>query len=243
MKIEKKEKLKIRIKKVSAILKLAILLFILVGIPVYIYFFNHDLITKMSSLENIKELFSQYKTQSIFIYIIIQILQIIICVIPGQWLQIAAGMMYGFWVGYLFSFIGAAIGTIVTYYLAKLLGRDALHLIFGETKINDFVVKLNSKKAIIIVFLIFLIPGVPKDLCSYAAGISEIKLKPFIIVSLIGRTPGMMGSIMVGKQLGIGSWTGAIIVAIVFIILFGLGVIYRKSLMNWFDKMYEKMMK
>lgn len=197
----------------------------------------------MSSMENVNALFEHYHAESILVYIGAQILQIIICVIPGQWLQFAAGYMYGFWLGFLYSIIGAAIGSVVTYYLAKLLGRDAMHLIFGEARINEFIHKLNSKKAIVIVFLIFLIPGVPKDLCNYAAGISEMKLKPFLIVSLVGRSPGMMGSLLIGRQIEAGNYTGAIVVAAVAVVLCVVGIIMRKRLTGWMDKAYDRLYK
>lgn len=226
---------------ISSILKFALLILILVGLPLYVYFYQPELIENMSSLENVNAFFQQYKTESVFVYISAQIVQIVICVIPGQWLQFAAGYMYGFWLGFLFSLIGAAAGSVVTYYLAKFLGRDAMHLIFGEAKINDFIHKLNSKKAIVIVFLIFLIPGVPKDLCNYAAGISEMKLKPFLIVSLIGRSPGMMGSLLIGRQVEAGDYTGAIVVAVIAVILCAIGVLMRKKLTVWLDKAYDKL--
>ncbi|MCQ4635871.1 VTT domain-containing protein [Anaerovorax odorimutans] len=239
----KKERLRKRIKIFTTILKLALLLFILVGLPLYIYFFQPEIIERMSSLENVNAFFKQYKAQSIFVYIGAQIAQIVICIIPGQWLQFAAGYMYGFWLGFLFSLIGAAIGSVLTYYLAKLLGHDAMHLIFGEQKINEFIHKLNSKKAIVVVFLIFLIPGVPKDLCNYAAGISEMKLKPFLIVSLIGRSPGMMGSLLMGRQIEAGDYTGAIVIAVIAVVLFIVGIAMRKRLTVWLDKAYDKLYK
>lgn len=239
----RKDKLHKRIKLFSTILKSALLLFILVGLPLYIYFFQPELIDAMSSMESVNHFFRQYRTESVFVYIGAQIAQIVICIIPGQWLQFAAGYMYGFWLGFLFSLIGAAIGSILTYYLAKLLGRDAMHLIFGEAKINEFIHKLNSKKAIVIVFLIFLIPGVPKDLCNYAAGISEMKLKPFLIVSLVGRSPGMMGSLLIGRQIEAGYYTGAIIIAVIAAALCVLGVIMRKKLTVWLDRIYDRLYK
>ena len=125
-------------------------------------------------MENVRALFAQYKAQSVLFYILAQVMQIVICVIPGQWLQFTAGYMWGFWLGYLYSLIGALIGSVLTYYIARILGHDAMHLIFGEEKIKKWLVHLNSKKAVIIVFFIFLIPGVPKDLCNYVAGLSEI---------------------------------------------------------------------
>ncbi len=239
----RKDKLHKRIKLVSTILKFALLLGIIIGLPLYIYFYQPQLIKDMSSMENVNAFFRQYHAESIFVYIGAQILQIVICVIPGQWLQFAAGYMYGFWLGFLYSVIGAALGSILTYYLAKLLGRDAMHLIFGEAKINEFIHKLNSKKAIVIVFLIFLIPGVPKDLCNYAAGISEMRLKPFLIVSLVGRSPGMMGSLLIGRQIEAGQYTGAVVIAVAAVILCVIGVIMRKRLTGWLDKAYDKLYK
>lgn len=239
----KKKKLRKKFKLFSTIFKLALLLFILIGLPLYLYFFQHDLIENFSSMENVEAFFNDYKAQSVFIYIGTQILQIVICIIPGQWLQFAAGYMYGFWLGYLYSLIGALLGSVLTYYIAKILGHDAMHLIFGEEKIRKMLRTLNSKKAVVLVFIIFLIPGVPKDLCNYVAGLSEMKLKPFLIVSLIGRTPGMMGSLLIGRQIQIGGYMSAAIIAGVAVVLFILGIIFRKQLTVLLDKGYDKLMR
>ncbi len=238
---QRKDKLRKKIKLFGTIFKFALLILIVIGLPLYIYFFQPELIDNMSSLENVNAFFRQYRAESVLVYIGAQIIQIIICIIPGQWLQFAAGYMYGFWLGFLFSLIGAAIGSVVTYYLARLLGHDAMHLIFGEEKVTELIQTLNSKKAIVIVFLIFLIPGVPKDLCNYAAGISEMKLKPFLVVSLVGRSPGMMGSLLIGRQIEAGNYTGAVIIAVVAVILCIAGVLMRKKLTVWLDKAYSKL--
>lgn len=240
---ERKKKLRGRIKVVGAIAKLLLLLVILIGIPAYIYFFQRDIISDFSSLDKVEAYLMEYKAQSVFIYIGSQILQIVICIIPGQWLQFAAGYMYGFWMGYLFSLVGAFLGSVITYYVAKVLGHDAMHLIFGEEKIQKMLTTLNSKKAVVLVFIIFLIPGIPKDLCNYVAGLSEMKLKPFLVVSLIGRSPGMMGSLLIGRQINTGGYVSAAVIAAVAIVLCILGVIFRKKLTNLLDRAYDKLMK
>ena len=89
----------------------------------------------------------------------------------------------------MFSLTGAFLGTLISFMLARWLGSDFVHLFFGKQKTQDYVKKLNSKRAYTIVFLIYLIPGIPKDIASYAAGVSEMKLKPFMLLSLIGRMP------------------------------------------------------
>ena len=243
MKIDTKDKIRKRVKIASTIFKFALLLIIIVGIPLYIYFCHHEVIDQVSSIENVQALLDEYKGYSILVYILAQIVQIIICIIPGQWLQFAAGYAFGFWLGLLFSLIGATIGAFVSYYLAKLLGQGILYLLFDEDQMNHFIEKLNSKKAIVAVFVIYLIPGLPKDACSYAAGISNMKLKAFLIVSLIGRTPAMAGSLLIGNQVGIGSYTAAIIIGIAAVILCVSGVIFRNKITDLLDKIYDKLYK
>lgn len=223
------------------ILKFCLLIIILVGVPLYVYFFQKDFLQEMSSLKTVKAYLSKYQTQSIFVYIAAQAVQIIISLIPGQWLQIAAGYLYGFWLGYLYSVIGATVGTVVTYYLAKILGKDAIALIFGEERFRKYRAKITSKKGMVAIFIIFLIPGVPKDLCNYVAGISNVGLKAFLIVSLIGRTPGMMGSLLIGRQVQVGGYSGAIVIGVIAVILFVLGVIFREKVFRLVDKAYDKL--
>lgn len=243
MKDERKDRIRKRVQFISVILKFSLLVVILVCVPLYIWFFQQDFIQQFSDIDDVKAFFDQYKAESIFIYIGLQMLQIIISLIPGQALQFAAGLVYGFWAGFLISLIGAMAGTVVTYYLAQFLGKDALHVLFGKRHIEDYLQKINSKKGYILVFLIYLIPGVPKDLCSYAAGLSNMKLKAFLIISTVGRSPGMMGSLLIGKEIGEGNYTTVIIIGIVAVILFIFGIIYHSKLSKILDQIYEKLSK
>ncbi len=240
---EKKDKIRKKVKLLSTVLKLLLLLVIVVGLPLYIYFCHYEYIDMFSNMENVNAFFAEHKAKSIFFYIGAQILQIVICVIPGQWLQFAAGYMYGFWFGYLYSLIGAFIGTVLTYYIAKILGHDAMHLIFGEEKVQKLLKTFNSKKAVVLVFLIFLIPGVPKDLCNYVAGLSQMKLKLFLAVSLVGRSPAMMGSLLIGRFIYTGEYTGAIITAVLAVVFCVLGLIFRKKLTVLLNKAYDRLIK
>jgi uncharacterized membrane protein YdjX (TVP38/TMEM64 family) len=233
---DQKNKIENRVKFISVVLKFSLLVVILICVPLYVWFFHQDFI-------KLRVFFDRHKTSSVFIYIGLQMTQIIISMIPGQALQFAAGLLYGFWAGFLLSIIGAIAGTVVTYYLAQFLGRDALHVLFGKGHIEDYLNKINSKKGYILVFLIYLIPGVPKDLCSYAAGLSNMKLKAFLIISTVGRSPGMMGSLLIGKEIGEGNYATVIIIGVVAMILFIFGIIYHSRLSNILDKIYDKLSK
>lgn len=243
MKKNTRDKMRRRIKIINTILKFALLLIILIGIPLYVYFCHHEVIEQFSTMEDVNAMLDEYKGYSILVYLLAQIIQIIICVIPGQMLQFAAGYTFGFWFGLVLSWIGAAIGAVISYYLAKLLGQGILYLLFDEEQMESFIEKLNSKKAIIAVFVIYLIPGLPKDACSYAAGISNMKLKPFLLVSLIGRTPAMAGSLLIGKQVEVGAYTLAIIIGVSAIILCILGAVFRKKITDLLDRAYDRLYK
>ena len=238
-----KKKHRDRFRKFSAIVKLCLLLVIVLGIPAYLFFFDHQFLDQFSSIEDVEAFFAQYRHQSIFVYIGLQILQLVICIIPGQALQFAAGYLFHFWLGLLLTAIGAGIGTVVTYYLAKILGHDAMHMIFGEEKINSLLEKINSKRGVILVFLIYLIPGIPKDLCTYAAGLSEMKLKPFFLLSMTGRMPGMIGSLLIGQQVQTGGYTSATIIGGIAVVLCVLGIIFRRKITDFTDRMYTKLQK
>lgn len=235
------EKRRKRLRTGVSVLKLLILFGIVIGVPVYVYFTYPELVDRFRSLEEINMLLKQYKTASIFIYIGLQIFQIVVSVLPGQALQFAAGYAYHFWLGFIFSVIGVALGTVITFYLARLLGKDALQVIFGEEKFSKFVQTLNRKRAYVVLFVIFLIPGIPKDLFTYAAGVSEIRIVPFLLLSLVGRTPAMMGSIMMGSMFYNGSFFGLIVLGIAAVVLFILGLTNRDKLMKWSDEFYSRM--
>lgn len=232
-----------KMKKLITILKLLILLGVVVGIPVYIGVYHQEFLSQFNSLEDVNAFLDRYQTASVFVYFAIQVLQLVICIIPGQAMQFAGGYVFGIGLGYLLSITGAAVGTVLTFYLARVLGRDALHLFFDEKKIAHFVEKLNSKKALIVVFVIYLIPGLPKDLITYAAGVSEIKLKPFLILSLVGRTPGMLCSIILGNLFNNGSYIGILVLSIVVAVACIWGVRHHEKLTELIDKGYQRLVK
>ena len=229
-------------RRVLAIVKLIALAVILVGVPLYIYFFQHDLIERFSDIKELENTLRSYRKESMLIYVGCQIFQVVLSVIPGQALQFAGGYLYGALLGLILSIIGIGIGSTLAYYIARLLGRDAIHLFFGKRKVTEMLDLMNSPKGLIVTFVIFLIPGIPKDLCSYAAGISTLKLRPYLIVSMVARIPGMLGCLFIGQQVGAGGYTSAAIIAAVALVLLILGVIFRKKILDTAYKLTDKLL-
>lgn len=228
---------------ILSVVKISMLVLIVVGIPLYLWFFHGDWIKSFENIDDVVAFLEKYETQSIFVYIGLQIVQIVISIIPGQVFQMAAGYIYGFWPALLFAMTGALLGTTLSFMLAKALGRDFLHIFFGEEKMSYYIERLNSKKMYAIVFFLYLIPGIPKDMVSYAAGVSEIKFKPFIIISALGRLPGMIGCLLMGDMMMEENYTGAVIIGVFAVITFALCIIFRKKIHGLLDKFYEKITK
>lgn len=240
MSIFKEEQNKKRFKMIMAISKFILLLIVLIGVPLYIFYNHKDLLQTFDSLESVTNFLMDYKSASAFVYIGIQIIQITIFIIPGQAIQLAGGYLFSFLLGIALTFIGILLGTIITFYIARILGKDAVHLMVGEEKTKHYIEKLNSKRALLIIFIIYLIPGIPKDAVTYVAGVSDIDVRPFVIISMLGRLPAMIGGVMIGSMLYSGSYLGVIILSITSIIAFILGIIFREKLLGKKDILYEK---
>ena len=225
---------------ILSVVKISMLVLIVVGIPLYLWFFHGDWIKSFENIDDVVAFLEKYETQSIFVYIGLQIVQIVISIIPGQVFQMAAGYIYGFWPALLFAMTGALLGTTLSFMLAKALGRDFLHIFFGEEKMSYYIERLNSKKMYAIVFFLYLIPGIPKDMVSYAAGVSEIKFKPFLIISALGRLPGMIGCLLMGYMIMEENYTGAIVIGFFAVAAFCVCIALRKKIQVLLDRFYEK---
>ena len=130
------ENRKKRIRTIVSVLKLLILFAIVIGLPIYVYFTYPELIDRFKSLDEINKMLRQYETASIFIYIGLQIIQIIISVLPGQALQFAAGYAYPFWLGFLIFHYWRCIRHS-DYILFSQTSWERVHFILFSGK-NDF---------------------------------------------------------------------------------------------------------
>ena len=226
-----------------AIAKLALLLFIVMGIPLSIYWNHPEILEHFRSLEALNAFLDRYHTTGIFVYLFLQILQILVPVIPGQAMQLAAGYMYILPVALLLTLLGIALGTVVSFTLSRVLGYDAMVLFFGQDRMDEYVVKLNSKRACLVIFLLYLMPGFPKDFICFAAGVSRIRLIPFLVLSVVGRIPALTLSLVIGRMTRAGSYTGAIVVCVVAVVLFLVCIWKRQAVIDFTDRIYEQYMK
>lgn len=164
-----------------------------------------------------------------FIMIGISAFQIIVAVIPGEPIEIASGYAFGWFLGAVYCLIGTLIGQMVVFLFGKKFGMDFVEIFVSKEKLEKMSFLKDNEKIYMTIFFIFLIPGTPKDVLSYAAGITPIKLLPFLLVSGVARLPSVISSTIGGSYLGIKNYTMAAAVFIVTLLVSGiLFFIYKK---------------
>ena len=169
-------------------------------------------------------------------FVFLQFVQVVVFVIPGEVPQIAGGYLFGMWKGTLLSIAGIAAGSAVNFYAARILGIPFVRSLFAERQIRKFDSIAHSTRAQIAFFLLFVIPGIPKDVLCYVAGLSPLRFPAFLLISAVGRLPGIIGSAGVGDAASSKRWVLAASILAVACVLFVLGLIFRERLHTFIER-------
>jgi uncharacterized membrane protein YdjX (TVP38/TMEM64 family) len=161
----------------------------------------------------------------------IMCLQVVIAIIPGEVIEIGAGYAFGAIEGMLLCLIGAAIGSAIIFLFTKHFGIKMVEAFMSREKINSLKFIKDNKRLDLLIFILFFIPGTPKDILTYFVGLTPIKLRTFLILSSIARIPSVISSTIGGNAIGLKNYTFAIVVFAVTAAISLIGIfIYNKIL-------------
>ncbi len=153
------------------------------------------------------------------------ILQVFVAFIPGEPLEIGAGYAFGAVEGTLLCIAGTAVGSAIVFLFVRRFGRKAVNVFFSEETLNSSRLFRDPKRLKRILFVLFLLPGTPKDLLTYLAGLSPIPLPRFLLLSMIARLPSIVTSTVGGNALGRENYLFAVIVFAATLVVSGLGAL------------------
>ena len=170
----------------------------------------------------------------------VQAIQVIVFAIPGEVVQIAGGYLFGGWVGILLSLSGILLGSTVAFFLSRWLGRPFVAAVVPRAQLERVEKLLESRSSQIVFFLLFLIPGVPKDILCYLAGLTPMSLLFFLGISTLGRLPGIVGSSIIGGAARSSRWVALAMLSVAAILLFAAGLIFRPRLQALIEKVAQK---
>jgi uncharacterized membrane protein YdjX (TVP38/TMEM64 family) len=191
-----------------------------------------DYFLSVPEQEKIRDSIMSYGKYSILAFIFLQMVQVVVFFIPGEIVQIAGGCIYGTASGSLISLIGITIGSMACFFISHKFGKAFVKKILTGKRLKKIEDILRYKKIKYIVFILYLIPGIPKDAASYICGISEIRFRDFFIYSTLGRLPGIVGSAYFGAKIIEGDRLGLTVTAAAAAVIFIIGVLVEEKLMN-----------
>lgn len=209
-----------------SIVKLAILLLV-IGLATY-FFIEHNLYTLFINKEKALKFIRSFGQYSVFMFIGLQILQVIVPPVPGDVTGIIGGYLYGTVMGTVYSTIGLGLGSCLAFGLARIYGLPFVEKALKPERIKKYD-RFMIHKGALISFVLFLIPGFPKDFLCYIMGLSHMSWWEFIFISTFGRLMGTILLSVIGSFVRNHQKVPLMIILGVVAIIFILAYFYREK--------------
>lgn len=217
-------------KKLSARQMTQLILAILAVIFICIlgYYIGRPLVQFVSEPEEFQIWVNEKGILGVLAFMGMVILQVLLAIIPGGPFEIGAGYAFGVIKGTLICDIAMTVACVAIFLFVKKFGIRFVELFVSREKIESVHILRSSRRSESIIFLLFLIPGTPKDLLSYLVGLTDMKLSHWIFICGIGRIPAILLSALSGSALGSEQYYLAVILLAAIIVLYVIGIVFYR---------------
>ena len=181
----------------------------------------------VKDISTFKNVMQSYGVWGKILLVFMMVMQILFIFLPGEIIEIASGLIYGPIEGLILCLIGACIGSILIYILVKTLGIKFVNKVIGNHKIEEMSF-LNKEHFLLVLFLLYFIPGTPKDILTYFIPLTKIRFTSFLFITTIARIPSIITSTLSGNAIGLENYTFSILVFIITAIVSVLGICLYK---------------
>lgn len=164
----------------------------------------------------------------------IQVLQVVVALIPGEPIEVLAGITYGTFGGLATCLLGVLIGSVMIFYAVRWLGHSLVQAVVEGEKLSKLKFLKNTKRLELVTLILFFIPGTPKDVLTYFAGLTPIKPLRFFLISTFARIPSVITSTYAGATLSDGHIWG-------FVIIYGITAVVAVAGIAVYNKIIKKM--
>ena len=209
----------------------------IIGVSTFILY-ETGLISFFLNKEKMMNFLNSLGPLSFMGFIFLQASQVIISPIPGEVTGLIGGFLYGKFLGIILSTIGLTAGSLIAFSLSKWLGRPFVEKFVRKETMERYDYLLHHKGAFLI-FLLFLIPGFPKDLLCYILGLGHLNTKEFLVISTIGRFMGTVLLTLGGDYIRHHQYYRFFILTGVAIVCIMLSMVYRDKVEKLFKKMHS----
>ena len=234
-KLPKRKKIDFKSPKLPLIIFIIIFVAVTVVLTVLFWPFIKDL-RNPEYRENFSLWVKELGFKGWFILLGLQILQIVVSFIPGGPVELIAGAAYGAWGGLGICLAGCVFSASLIFFTVKKFGLPLVKRFFGEENIKTWGFLKDVRKTTMVVFIVFIIPGTPKDMLTWLGPLSGLSLLQFVVISTFARTPAILCTTIMGDSMIQGNW-------IVFLMLFFftaligmLGILFKDKIVKKFSK-------
>lgn len=170
------------------------------------------------------------------VLILLSMVQVVIGIIPSEVIELAAGYAFGTWEGALLVLFGITCGSIITILLTRRFGRRLVDAFYPTEKLDALPVFADKTRRNLLTFLLFLIPGTPKDLFTYIIGLTDMSIPLYLLLTTVARFPSVISSTVSTDNLALGNYGIAIIAFAISAVLGIIGSLLYKSLITRHNK-------
>lgn len=179
----------------------------------------------------LQEKLASYKgIWGVLIFTFIQALQVVIAVIPP--IQIIGGLLFGWFFGCLLSFGGTLLGTLCIFMLVQKFGKPLVEAFVDEKHLTKYKFLHDERKLTVILMILYLIPGIPKDVISYIVPLTSISKRDFFLYVMPCRLPAIIMSTILGSNVGDGNLKVVIGVLIAAAVTGIIGFCFKDVILN-----------
>ncbi len=163
-------------------------------------------------------------------YVGLMALQVVIVLIPGEPFELAGGYAFGALEGTVLALTGFVIGSAAVFSLVRRFGVKLVEVFFTRDKIRQMEFMKNPRKTKVLAFIIMMIPGTPKALISYFAGLTKLTMGQWLKIVAVARIPSLIGSTIPGGAAGSENYVLAGVIMVFSLIISGIGVAYYRKI-------------
>lgn len=205
------------------------LLALTAGLAAFCILYGPELLAFVADAPRFRAWVEETGPLSRVVFVLANMAQVVFAFLPGEPLELGAGYAFGFWEGTLWCLVASALGTAAVMLLVRTFGMRIVGLFFSPEKIMSMKWLQDSRRFELLLFLCFLIPGTPKDLLTYVAGLGTSSVGRIVALTTVGRIPSVITSTLAAGAFGDGNYLGAAAIAVLTLALAGIGVVaYRK---------------
>ncbi|MBE6593466.1 MAG: TVP38/TMEM64 family protein [Ruminococcaceae bacterium] len=192
------------------------------------------------NLDKLQAFVAEHWFVGALIFMAVCAIQVIIALIPGEAVEIAAGVIFGSWAGALVCLIGIMTGSVIVILLVRKFGRKFVESLYPREKIDSLPILNDPKKRNAVIALLFFIPGTPKDLITYIVGLTEVSIPMYILLTTVARIPSIIMSTFGGDAFGEGKILKAIIIFGATAIISGIGYLAYMVIQKKMNKKHNE---